>query len=128
MTAEQFNQVVAYLRDPNRNVLIEVELPNTAKQRFETTYTALTNNYPLPANSTQSPYYVWGDGANKWGIESRLYFISDANLPAFLANICVNNTRHDYRQYDMRINNNEFIYDLFSRGFILGDQIHGRIL
>lgn len=127
MTQEQFNQVVAYLSDANRDVLIEVELPNRSRQRFESTFSTLTHNHPLPTITTQAPYYIWPDGANKWGIELRLYFISDENLPDFLNAICVNNNRHGYEQFDKRINSNEFIYDILARGFVLGTQIPERI-
>jgi hypothetical protein len=127
MTQTEFDESVIYLSDPNRQTLIEVELPFGSRERFENTYANLTNNYPLPTNMAQAPYYVWDEGANKWGVELRLYFISDENLPAALASLCVNNNRHGYEQFDRRINNNDFIYDLFSRGYILDTQIPGRI-
>ena len=127
MTQQDFDEAVIYLSDPNRQTIIEVELPLSSQIRFENIYANLTNNYPLPTNTTQAPYYVWDEGANKWGVELRLYFISDDNLPDPLASICVNNNRPGYRQYDRRINNNDFIYDLFSRGYILDTQIPGRI-
>lgn len=127
MTQVEFDEAVIYLRDPNRQTLIEVELPLSSQIRFENLYSNLTGNYPLPANTSEAPYYIWGVGANKWGVELRLYFISDENLPIALASLCVNNTRHGYEQFDKRINNNDFIYDLFSRGYILNTQIPSRI-
>jgi len=127
MTQTEFNEAVIYLSNANRQTLIEVELPLTSQVRFENIYANLTNNHPLPTITTQAPYYVWPDGANKWGVELRLYFISDANLPNALNVLCVNNNRHGYEQYDKRINNNDFIYDLFSRGYVLNTQMPGRI-
>lgn len=127
MTQTEFDEVVVYLSDPNRQTLIEAELPFGSQERFENSYADLTENYPLPVNTAQAPYYVWDEGANKWGVELRLYFLSDQNLPPALASLCVNNNRHGYEQYDRRINNNDFIYELFSRGYILGTQIPGRI-
>lgn len=127
MTQAEFDQAVIYLSDPNRQTLIEVELPLSSQVRFENIYANLTGKHLLPVNTAEAPYYVWGAGANKWGVELRLYFISDANLPVALAPLCVNNNRHGYQQYDKRINNNDFIYDLFSRGYVLNTQIPGRI-
>jgi hypothetical protein len=127
MTQEEFDNAVNYLSVPDRNTLIEAELPNSSQARFENLYTNLTNNHPLPAIVTEAPYYVWAPGTNKWGVELRLYFISDDNLPEALEELCVNNNRHGYEQYDKRINNNDFIYDLFTRGFVIGEQIAGRI-
>lgn len=128
MTQTEFDEAVIYLSHPNRQTIVEVELPLNSQVRFENLYAKLTNNYPLPDSIIQAPYYVWPDGANKWGVELRLYFISDENLQDALNSLCVNNNRHGYEQYDKRINNNDFIYDLFSRGFVLGEQIPSRIL
>ncbi|MBW7842661.1 MAG: hypothetical protein LC124_13555 [Ignavibacteriales bacterium] len=127
MTQEEFDNAVTYLSNPGRNTLIEAELPNSSQIRFENLYANLTNNHPLPAMITEAPYYVWTPGTNKWGVELRLYFISDRNIPEALEELSVNNSRHGYEQYDKRINNNDFIYDLFTRGFVIGEQITGRI-
>jgi len=123
MTTEEFNNICAYLNHNNRRVLIEVELRNNLRSEFEAKYNLLTNGHSLPNNTNEAPYYVWPDGANKWGVELRLYFISDANIPNQLENLCVNNNRPGYEEYDKRINNNDLIYSLFERGFVLGTQI-----
>ncbi|MHB8336960.1 MAG: hypothetical protein ACYC6P_08370 [Ignavibacteriaceae bacterium] len=127
MTQTEFDESVIYLSDPTRQTLIEVELPVNSQTRFENLYATLTNNFPLPVSTEQAPFYIWAAGANKWGVELRLYFVSDGNLPNSLNELCVNNNRHGYEQYDRRINNNDFIYDLFSRGYVLNTQIPGRI-
>ena len=121
MTIDGFDTICAYLENINRRVLIEVELANNSRNNFETKYNTLTNGQPLP-NKNEDPYYIWQDGANKWGIELRLYFISDENIPNQLENLCVNNNRHGYEKYDKRINNNNLIYSLFEKGFALGTQ------
>lgn len=123
MTMEEFNQALNYLRDPIREVLIEAEMPVSSQNRFENIYTLSTGGSPLPARTDCAPYYVWELGANKWGVELRLYFISDSDIPKALEELCVNNSRHGYDKYDKRINNNEFIYNLFENGFVLGEQV-----
>jgi hypothetical protein len=127
MTNKEFNQAVAYLSNPNRQTFIEAELIDSKRINFENKYLRLTNNYPLPTDSTSSPYFVWRAGTNKWSVELRIYFIADENIPQFLNTISTSNTRYGYEKYNRRINRNTFIYDLFARGFVLGDQITGRI-
>ncbi len=100
MTQAEFDEAVVYLSESIRQTLIEVELPLSSQVRFENIYANLTNNYPLPVNTVEAPYYVWDVGTNKWGVELRLYFISDANLPVALSLLCVNNSRPGYQQYD----------------------------
>ncbi len=123
MTMEEFNQALGYLREPIREVLIEAEMPASSQNRFENIYLTSTDGRPLPNRTDSAPYYVWESGANKWGVELRLYFISDSNIPGSLRELCVNNNRHGYEKYNKRINNNEFIYNLFENGFVLGEQI-----
>lgn len=123
MTNQEITIAVNYLKNPARRVLIEAEMPANSQQEFETKYTALTNGHLVPTDANKSPYYIWPRGANKWGIELRLYFIADLDLPDKLNQICVNNNRHGYENYNKRINSNDFIFSLFERGFILGDQI-----
>lgn len=123
MTLEEFNQAIVYLRESNCEVLIEAEMPSSSQTRFENIYSTSTGGAPLPARTDCAPYYVWEPGANKWGVELRLYFVSDPNIPNALDEMCVNNNRPGYERYDKRINNNEFIYDLFENGFVLGEQV-----
>ncbi len=127
MTPEQVEQVVEYLRDPIRLTLIEAETKDSARIRFEIRYVAASNNYPLPIDTTQHPYYVWPHGTNKWSYQLRLYYSSDDNVPAVLANISKNHRRPGYQNTNKRIDDTDFIFQLIQRGFILGNQIPMRI-
>jgi len=126
MTPEQLDQTVAYLSDPMRLTLIEAESKYSARIRFETRYLAASNNYPLPNDTTQHPYYVWPPGTNKWSYQLRLYYSSDANVPAALASISKNHRRPGYQITNKRIDDTDLIFQLIQRGFILGHQIPGR--
>ena len=122
MTEQEFQNSVDYLNSIRENVWIEVEMRHKNKQRFDSLYNQYTG-LTVPSSSDTYPYYVWSANANpnsKWGIEIRLYYISDKNIPQELLNISKNNSRHGYERYDKRINNNEFIWRLFQNGFKLG--------
>ena len=123
MTEQEFLKCLNYLKSIQSNVWIEVEMRHKDKNRFDTKYMQLTG-LNVPANASTYPYYVWSPNADpnsKWGIELRLYYISDENTPQELLNISKNNSRHGYEKFDKRINNNEFIWKLFQNGFRLGD-------
>lgn len=124
MTPQEIQQSIAYfnsIRNSNR-IIIEAEMRNKDKVRFDTKYTNLTGQN-VPANSSALPYYVWAANAapdSKWGIELRIYFISDGATPQCLLNRAKNNSRYGYQQFDKRINYNALIWELFANGFILG--------
>lgn len=122
MTDAEFQTCLTYLNGIKNSVWIEVEMRHKDKVRFDTRYTGSTG-LAVPANSDTFPYYVWSPNADpndKWGIELRLYFTSNGNLPAPLQTLARNNSRHGYENYDKRINNNAFIWRLFQNGFRLG--------
>jgi len=122
MTPQDFQQCLAYLNARKNSVWIEVEMRHKDKVRFDTKYTLLTG-LSVPSNSSILPYYVWSANAapdDKWGIELRIYFLSDNNLPLPLQALVKNNNRHWYEHYDKRINNNSFIWQLFQNGYKLG--------
>ena len=123
MTPQEFNNCLAYLNSRRNNVWIEVEMRHKDKNRFDSQYTQFTG-LSVPANYSTYPYYVWSPNADpnsKWGIELRLYYVSDDDTPQELLNISKNNSRHGYEKYDKRVNNNEFIWKLFQNGFKLGN-------
>lgn len=122
MTPHDFQQCLAYLNARKNTVWIEVEMRHKDKDRFDTKYNSLTG-LSVPTNSSILPYYVWSANAapnDKWGIELRIYFVSDNNLPIPLQALAKNNSRHGYEHYDKRINNNSFIWQLFQNGYQLG--------
>lgn len=124
MTNQEINQAIAYfnsIRNANR-ILIEVEMRHKDKQRFDNKYTNLTG-VSVPNNSSKLPYYVWAPNAapnSKWGIELRVYFISDKKIPVALLNRAKNNSRHGYKQFDKRVNYNKLVWEMFKNGFVLG--------
>jgi hypothetical protein len=123
MTQQELIINLGYLANPIRDALIEVELSEKDRARFEGNYSTLTQNFPLPPNSDTSPYYVWPSGANKWGIEARAYFISNNNLPQSLSDILEPRrfqNRPGYDNWKRRISTKDFIYKLFEFGFTLG--------
>lgn len=124
MTDQEIQQAVTYFTGIQNSgrVWIEAEMRHKDKVRFDTKYTSLTG-LVVPPNSDRLPYYVWSPNAapnSKWGIELRIYYISDNNTPQVLLNRSKNNSRHGYTQYDKRINYNKLIWELFQNGFQLG--------
>ena len=124
MTQPEIQESINYFNSiSNLNrIVIEAEMRNIDKNRFDARYTNLTG-LAVPANSTTLPYYVWPANAgpdSKWGIELRIYFISDVTTPPCLLNRAKNNSRHGYEQFDKRINYNTLIWELFANGFTLG--------
>lgn len=124
MTQQEIQDAVNYfitLRGSGR-IVIEAEMRDKDRVRFVTKYTALTG-ISVPPKSNRLPYYVWNPNADpnsKWGIELRIYFVSDATTPVPLMSRAKNNSRHGYTQFDKRVNYNKLIWELFANGFILG--------
>jgi hypothetical protein len=123
MTDKDFYIMAGYLANPIRQSLIEVEIPAKDKSRFENDYTNSTGNYPLPIINNKAPYYIWPNGTNKWGIEARLYFISNTNLPQTIHVELEPNkfqNRPGYNNWKRRMSKKDHIYRLFTAGFVLG--------
>ncbi len=123
MTDQEFLNCLNYLMLIHNDVWLEVEMRHKDKNRFDNQYSQFTG-LDVPTNTSTYPYYVWepnADPNSKWGIELRLYYVSDENTPQELLDISRNNNRHGYENYDKRINNNEFIWKLFQNGFRLGN-------
>lgn len=124
MTDQEIQQAITYfisIQNSNR-VWIEAEMRHKDKIRFDNKYILLTG-VSVPVKSDTLPYYVWYPSAapnSKWGIELRIYYISDDNTPQALLNRSTNNTRHGYSNYNKRINYNKLIWKLFQNGFQLG--------
>ncbi len=124
MTSQEINEAIRYfnsIRNSER-ILIEAEMRHRDKQRFDDRYLNSTGN-TVPSNSSQPPYYVWDPNAepdSKWGIELRIYFVSDNNTPQALLSRTRNNSRHGYNRFDKRINYNKLVWEMFNNGFLLG--------
>lgn len=122
MTDIEIQECINYLNTRRNSIFIEVEMRYIDKTHFDTQYTAFTG-LAVPADSTTLPYYVWAEDADpydKWGIELRIYFISDENMPIPLQIRAKNNSRYGYEIYDKRVNNNQLIWRLFQNGYRLG--------
>ncbi len=122
MTDQELQEIIQYF-DSIRNqgrIWIEVEMPNTSKDAFDRKYQRITG-FSVPLVFDVYPYYVWPPGTNKWGIELRLYFLSDASMPDIVQGIITANSRKGYDHFDFRINNNKIIWELFANGFHLGN-------
>jgi|LSQX01.2.fsa_nt_gb hypothetical protein len=123
MTDQELYLSFGYLASPIRETNIEVEMPAERQRSFITQYADWTNNYPLPIQANIAPYYVWEQGANKYGLENRVYFVSNNNLPNCLEKTLeprkIQN-RPGYENWQRRISNNEYIIRLFQAGFVLG--------
>ena len=91
-----------------------------SKDAFDRKYQRITG-FSVPLVSDVYPYYVWPPGTNKWGIELRLYFLSDASMPDIVQRVITANSRMGYEHFDFRINNNKIIWELFANGFHLGN-------
>lgn len=122
MTDQELQEIIQYF-DSIRNqgrIWIEVEMPNISKDAFDRKYQRITG-FSVPLVFDVYPYYVWPPGTNKWGIELRLYFLSDASMPDIVQGIITANSRMGYDHFDFRINNNKIIWELFANGFHLGN-------
>jgi len=119
MTDEEFADCLEYLDAIKDTVFIEVEMKASDKDRFDTKYELLTN-LNVPTNSDTSPYYVWSANADKLGIELRMYYQATDQIPDALSEISTSNRRHGYENYNLRVNNNDFIWKLFENNYCLG--------
>lgn len=111
-----FFESLGYLASDNRFTKLDVELPQNKQTEFETKYKNLTGLIPKPDSVN---YYVLHSGADKWGIELRIYFISNGNLPSHLRDRVVKSRPGGI--HNSRINDNEFIWELIKYGFRLSD-------
>lgn len=119
MTDEEFTDCLEYLNTIKDTVFIEVEMKASDKNKFDTRYEMLTS-LNVPVNSDTSPYYVWGANADKWGIELRMYCQATGQIPDILSEISTRNGRPGYENYNLRVNNNNFIWKLFENNYCLG--------
>ena len=114
-----FFQWVGYLSNPARRADIHVELRPEKEDEFRREYLELTGE-PLLLPGDESPFYKWRPTANKWGIQRRVYFYGDLDaMPEgepFGAKVCKGRAKGQWR-----INNRNFIPELFRHGFVIGN-------
>jgi len=116
MTDSEFFEILGYLTSPERNTKLDAETHPRSQNSFEERYVQLTGIQPTEDNHN---YYVWDQNTNKWGIELRIYFNGSDHIPALLTEMTVS-ARPGFG-YNMRVNNNDFIWRLIEYGFSLRD-------
>ena len=116
MNNSDFFEALGYLSNPSRQCKLDAEMPANSRSQFESLYYNLTGIRPQSNNLN---YYILHQGADKWGVELRIYFTSSVNVPELITNMIV--TPRPSTIYNARINNNEFIWRLIEYGFLLGE-------
>lgn len=110
------DELADYIRQSGQRILIEAEAKRTPMQRFITRHNA-THFQSVTVDTVG--IIILHDGADKWGVELRVYFEHTNGMPAeFARKARVNNTYKD--QYQYRINDHEVVEELFARGFHIG--------
>ena len=65
-------------------------------------------------------YYILHEGADKWGVELRIYFDSnEASIPQIIRNMVRSSRPGEPR--NSRINDNKLIWKFIEHGFLLND-------
>ncbi len=117
MNDNEFFEILGYLTNSNRQCKLDAEMPANAQNGFESHYNRLTGIIPQPDNQN---YYILHQGADKWGVELRIYFIANFdNIPLVIQNMAV--TPRPSTIYNRRINDNDLIWRFIEYGFLLGD-------
>ncbi len=108
---------VGYLASNKRQTKLDAELHKKAQSSFESKYRDITGISPRPDDIN---YYLLHRYADKWGVELRIYFISNDNIPLYLKKRVVDPRLGG--KYNSRINDNDFIWKLIESGFRLSDE------
>ena len=121
MKPSEFFEVLGYLAAPGRRCKLDVEVPITNAQSFKDKYAGLSGTEPMVDDHN---FFLWPEGANKWGVELRIYFVANkVNIPSAILGMVVSPRFRPQSgtAHNCRINNNKFIWTLIEYGFILGD-------
>jgi len=117
MNDHDFFEILGYLGNPRRQCKLDAEMPAKAQAGFESRYARLTGVTPQPDNRN---YYILHEGADKWGVELRVYFIAiPNNIPPIIRNMAV--TPRPSTIYNRRINDNNLVWRLIEHGLLLSD-------
>lgn len=110
------SELATFFEDTGQPVRIEIEGKPGAIEQFIQRY---NDRYNQSLTENSEGVVVLEEGANKWGIEYRLYFNDDNGLPI---GVTVTRNRSSYQgQYSLRINDNNVIEELFEYGFKVGE-------
>lgn len=115
-------QWLGYLSNPVRRTQIHVELHPSKELEFRNEYHELTG-HPLLLSGNKTPFYVWKPSVNKWGTQRRVYFFGgQESMPETPSIFDVREGRaKKYGQW--RINNKDFLKEMFIAGFFIGDNV-----
>ena len=97
---------------------IEVELKKNDEEKFRQKYYRLTKQ-EVPTDS--KAYTLLMYDADKWGIELRIYYVSDGKEPDIVKDIRTKPRKDRNDMYTHRLNNNDVIWKLLESGLLLGD-------
>ena len=116
-----FWQWAGYLSSPFRRTVIHAEIHPSKEKEFREHYFKLTKE-PILLTGKASPFYVWDDDVNKYGKQLRVYFDgSIGSTPKAPNPFRITKGR---KAGGLRINGNEFVFNLFQVGFVLGRNVH----
>ena len=108
--------VLGYLSSPIRNTKLDIETALSTQASVQSKYLILSGNQLNLGKN----FYQWPSGTNKWGSELRIYFNSNSNIPLSLKSMVVR-PRYNPGNYNARVNNNGFVWDLIEYGFTASD-------
>jgi len=117
MNQNEFFEALGYLSSPQRNCKLDAEMHLGSQTRFESEYSHLTGIIPV---ADYHNYYILHEGADKWGVELRIYFDSnEASIPQIIRNMVRSSRPGEPR--NSRINDNKLIWKFIEHGFLLND-------
>ena len=128
MSQNEFFETLGYLSSPQRSCKLDAEMHSKAQREFESMYSRLTGVTPIVDNHN---YYILHEGADKWGVELRIYFdAEERNIPSIIRNMVRSSRPGEPRT--SRINDNSLIWKLIEYGFLLNDnqdvdRVRGRV-
>ncbi|MEF9985649.1 MAG: hypothetical protein RR919_00020 [Bacteroidales bacterium] len=111
---ENFQEFYDFIIGSRQHFFIEAEGREDKIDRFIAKHNA---DYGRSINRLSDGICVLGD-VDKWGVELRIYFNCIAGIPAGW-HVQRNNIYRN-RQYDYRLDSNEFVEFLFNKGCVLG--------
>ena len=117
MNRSEFFEILGYLSSPHRRCKLDAEMHSRTQRKFESKYSRLTGITPTVDDHN---YYILHQGADKWGVELRVYFDSDqSSVPQIIRNMIRSSRPGEPR--NSRINDNKLIWRLIEYGFLLND-------
>lgn len=109
-----------YLATTGADTEIHAEIPTRYRDDFETNYACATNNFALPVETDQHPYYVWPAWTRKRGTQLRVYFTAVSPQPPFILTLNPKYGQWFSQNSRYRINHTNLVMQLFKCGFVLG--------